>query len=116
MVMDIELQEFAMPAVKVVLTDNGKEIGRGFLYIMKNELHQQPGKQSLVGYIEDVFLDEEYRKQQLGKKIVEKIIDEAKKRGCYKLIGTSRYGRDKLHAYYESMGFKDHGKEFRLDL
>jgi len=114
--MDIELQEFAMPAVKVIVKDNGKEIGRGFLYIMKNELHQQQDKPSLVGYIEDVFLDETYRGQKLGEKIVQKIIEEAKKRGCYKLIGTSRYGRDKLHAYYESMGFKDHGKEFRLDL
>ena len=45
-----------------------------------------------------------------------KSIEEAKKQGCYKLVGTSRHGRDKLHKWYEELGFKNYGLEFRINL
>ena len=52
----------------------------------------------------------------MGSKLITAAIAEAKKQNCYKLICTSRYGKPEVHALYGKFGFKDHGKEFRLDL
>lgn len=98
-------------AIKIIAEENGKEIGRAFLFVLHNGLHE-----AYFGLMEDVFVDEAYRGRGIGRQLVQAVIDEAKARGCYKLIGTSRYGRDQLHAFYAGMGFKDHGKSFRLDL
>lgn len=90
---------------------NGVEIARGRLYVMNNDLRKEP-----FGFIEDVFVNEFHRRKGCGTKILETLIDEAKQRGCYKLIGTSRYSREKVHVLYEQNGFKKYGYEFRLDL
>jgi GNAT superfamily N-acetyltransferase len=73
-------------------------------------LHEEP-----FGFMEDVFVDENFRSQGLGTKIVEELIKIAKENNCYKLIATSRYARPKVHAMYERLGFKDQGREFRID-
>lgn len=88
----------------------GKEIARAFLYLLKNDLHQKP-----FGFMEDVFVQEEFRGKGYGKKIVEALIEEARKKGCYKLICTSRPSRDKVHAWYKKLGFREQGFEFRID-
>jgi len=46
---------------------------------------------------------------------VKRVVAEAKRRRCYKLIATSRYARNRVHALYDRLGFKDHGREFRID-
>ena len=43
------------------------------------------------------------------------LIEEAKNQGCYKLICTSRNSKPRVHSLYEKIGFKDWGKEFRID-
>lgn len=73
-------------------------------------MHELP-----FGFMEDVFIDESQRGQGLGSKLVEIVIEGARKRGCYKLICTSRYVKPKVHELYERLGFRDHGKEFRMD-
>lgn len=90
---------------------NGKEIGRAFLYILHNDLHKQP-----FGFLEDVFVDEGFRGKGIGTVILNKVMREAEKQGCYKIVATSRYSRPKVHRLYKCLGFKDWGKEFRLDL
>ena len=97
-------------AVKITAVDNGKTVGRVYLYILNNDLHKEP-----FGFLEDVFVDEEYRKQGIGSQLVQKGIETAKKRGCYKLIGNSRMASEKVHVFYERLGFKKHGFEFRID-
>lgn len=93
------------------LTKNGKEIGRAFLYILRNDLHDTP-----FGFLEDVFIEEKFRGQGHGEKLVKAAIAEAKRQGCYKLIGTSRYARERVHEFYKKLGFADYGKEFRIEL
>lgn len=39
-----------------------------------------------LGHIEDVVVDKEYRGKNLGKKLVEYIMDMAQERGCYKVV------------------------------
>ena len=98
-------------AVKVIAEEKGKILGRAYLYIMFNDLHKAP-----FGFLEDVFVSEENRSKGIGTKLVNEVIEKAKNLNCYKIICTSRYESPKVHALYSKLGFKDHGKEFRMDL
>lgn len=108
--MDISKEYITAQGVKFICTMNGKKVGRAFLYLLWNELHDHP-----FGFMEDVFVDEAVRGKGYGKLLVQAIIDEARKQGCYKLIGTSRYARENVHQFYLDLGFKDYGKEFRME-
>ena len=97
--------------IKFSVEVSGKEVGRAYLYIISNDLHNTP-----YGFLEDVFVDSDYREQGVGTQVVQSVIEEARRQKCYKLIGTSRYDRPNVHAWYVKMGFLDYGKEFRLNL
>jgi GNAT superfamily N-acetyltransferase len=108
--MDIQQKEIQSQAVKFFVEQDGKEVGRAFLYLIKNDLHPEP-----YGLMEDVFIDESLRGQGLGTELVKALIVKAKELGCYKLIATSRHERAKVHELYERLGFRNHGLEFRID-
>jgi len=95
--------------VKFFIEDNGKEIARAFLYIMHNGLKKEP-----FGLLEDIFVDEQLRGHGTGSQLLKMVIEEAKKQGCYKLVATSRYGKDNIHDWYIRTGFEDFGKEFKM--
>jgi GNAT superfamily N-acetyltransferase len=78
---------------------------------MKNNYHKRP-----FGLIENVWVEEAFRAQGIGSKLVKTLIEEAKKKDCYKVLLTSRYSKPKVHEFYKKLGFKDWGKEFRLNL
>ncbi len=108
--MDIEKSAAKCQGIRLFITRDGKEAARAYLFLMWNSLHDEP-----FGLLEDVYVDESLRGQKLGTEIVNAVIAEAKARGCYKLIATSRYTRPRVHDLYIRLGFKDHGKEFRMD-
>ncbi len=89
---------------------NGEEVGRAFLYILYNNLHEEP-----FGFLEDVYIDKNLRGQGFGTQLLDKVMKEAKKEGCYKIIATSRHARPKVHKLYKRLGFKNQGIEFRLN-
>ncbi len=103
-------QRITAQGIKFSIEKDNKEIARAYLYLMKNDLHNQP-----FGLMEDVFIDESLRGKGYGTKIVKELIKQAKKQNCYKLIATSRYSRDKVHKLYKELGFEDWGREFRMD-
>jgi GNAT superfamily N-acetyltransferase len=90
---------------------DGREIGRAYLYLMSNDLHDEP-----FGLLEDVFVEESARGDGVGTALVNEVIAAARRSGCYKLIATSRASRPKVHALYESLGFENYGVEFRMNL
>ena len=95
----------------MVLRDaHGSPIGRASLVLIVNEINPRP-----YGLLEDVFVAEEHRSAGHGARLVEEIVALAKREGCYKLIATSRYTRPRVHALYARLGFREHGKEFRMD-
>lgn len=106
----LKTTEISASGVKIIIEENGQQIGRGFLYLMHNDLHAEP-----FGLMEDVFVEEAFRGQGYGEKITRAIVQEAKKRNCYKLICTSRFSNERAHHLYEKLGFKNHGNEFRMD-
>jgi len=108
--MQLTKNQVTATGVKITLEKDGKTVGRAFLYLMHNDLHQRP-----FGFMEDVFVNEEFRGQGAGSKLVQAVIEEAKARNCYKLIGTSRHARENVHAWYEKLGFFKQGHEFRMN-
>jgi len=108
--MEIKEKNISVRGIKFFIEKEGKEIARAFLYLLKNELHPEP-----FGFLEDVFVEEKFRGQGIGTQLVRKVIEVAEKRGCYKLIATSRHSRPKVHLLYKRLGFKDYGLEFRID-
>ena len=109
--MEIITEEHQSKYIKLSITKDNKEIARAHLFLIKNSLHQKP-----YGLFEDLFVEPEFRGKGLGRQLIEKIIEEAKKQGCYKLLATSRYSREKVHELYLKIGFQDYGKEFRMNL
>ena len=109
--MNIQIKEISSTGIKLHINDeSGMEIARAYLYIMHNDLHERP-----LGLLEDLFVVERFRSKGLGKQMVQAVIEEAKKRNCYKLIGTSRFSRENVHQFYEKSGFYKRGYEFRMD-
>lgn len=108
--MEIEQKQIKAGGIKFFIQKDGREVARAYLYILKNDLHAQP-----FGFLEDVYVDESERGQGLGKQIVKTVMEAARREGCYKLVATSRYEREKVHKMYENLGFKDYGKEFRIN-
>ncbi len=95
---------------KFTVRGGKKEIGRAYLYVLYNDLHDQP-----FGLLEDVFVDERCRGQDIGTKLVESVLKKARQIGCYKLVATSRFARLRVHRWYKRLGFKKYGYEFRVD-
>ena len=90
---------------------NREEVGRAYLYILKNDLHEEP-----FGLIEDVFVNEDFRCQGVGKFLICKALKIAAEHHCYKVIATSRKERQEVHKLYKKLGFEKYGIEFRVNL
>lgn len=66
-----------------------------------------------VGHIEDVVVDVEFRKCNMGRRIIYYLIEEARKVRCYKVVLNCK---DDLVPFYESCGFTKNGAEMRMYL
>jgi GNAT superfamily N-acetyltransferase len=104
------LKEVSGEGVRIAALEDGKELGHAYLYVLRNDLHDKP-----FGFMEDVFVEENSRGRGIGSLLVNEVIAEARRRGCYKLIATSRHTRKNVHELYRRLGFREHGLEFRID-
>lgn len=98
-------------AIRLSAHENGEELGAMYLYLIRNDSHKEP-----YALLEDLLVKVEHRKKGTGTALVKEATEEAKRLGCYKVIGTSRLSREEVHRFYERLGMKKYGFEFRLDL
>lgn len=108
--MNFERKNVEAKGNRISVIDNGFEVGRAYLYLMYNDLHDQP-----FGLMEDVYVDESHRGKGVGSKLVKQVVELARGENCYKLIATSRTSRPQVHELYQRLGFTQHGVEFRID-
>jgi GNAT superfamily N-acetyltransferase len=87
-------------------------VGTFALLIMDNLAHM--GAPS--GIIEDVAVDPKYQGKGIGKFMISFAINLCKEAGCYKLSLSSNIKRIRTHKFYESLGFKQHGISFVIDI
>ena len=64
-----------------------------------------------ICFVENVVTDKDYRKQGLGKKVMEKAIEFARQKNCYKVILESGAWRTEAHQFYRNLGFDDTAKK-----
>ncbi|MBD2464149.1 GNAT family N-acetyltransferase [Oscillatoria sp. FACHB-1407] len=62
--------------------------------------------------LDSVTVHPDYRNQGIGKAMMQKALQLSKEAGCYKVTLSSNVKRDRAHAFYESLGFKQHGWSF----
>ncbi len=86
-------------ATMIAAQDKGHIVGVGTLYVI-----QKVGRR--MAHIEDVVVDEAYRGQGLGKKIMQALIVAAKKQKVHTVDLTSRPDRVAANALYKKIGFK----------
>lgn len=87
--------------VMVIAKDGQRIIGMASLYLM-----QKVGKRN--GHVEDVVVDNAYRGQGLGKKLMHALIAIARVKRVNQLHLTTRSSRKAANRLYQKLGFKLH--------
>jgi GNAT superfamily N-acetyltransferase len=64
--------------------------------------------------IENVIVAERMRRRRIARKLVERLIETARKSGCYKIGLSSDKKRTEAHRLYESLNFDQYGLGFRI--
>ena len=85
-----------------------KIVGSTTLLIEQKFIH----KGGLVGHIEDVVVSKGFERKEIGRRIVESLLDVAKDRGCYKTILDCK---NDVKEFYEKIGFKHESNCMRFD-
>ena len=85
--------------------------GCAFLFYIPIPAHGQP-----YTLLEGLVVDQDHRKHGLGTALFEKAEELARHRNCYKIIFTTGVDRPEAQKFYEKLGFKKWGVEFRKDL
>ena len=77
-------------------------VGFGSVYIKNNLLWcEKP-----IGYVNDMVVEESYRGQGIGTRILDHLTSWARERGCHRIELNSSLDRKASHIFYEHRGFK----------
>jgi len=114
--MNIDIVEGTSKFYEFRLIIDNKVIGRGFLFLITNKLHKEPYALIPESLMEDIFVLKEEQRKGYGTAIVKEIIRKAKEVGCYKIVATTRYEKEKVVDMYKELGFIKHGTELRINL
>ncbi len=79
---------------------------------VKNNLWQQ----GHFGHIDELVVNEHYRGQGTGSKLLTQIIKIARKNGCQRIELDSAFHREDAHKCYELMGFENRALLFSMQL
>lgn len=92
-----------------------------FAYYMDKENHKVVGIALMCaytvvsgykGWVEDVVVDKAYRGRGIGRKLMEKLVDEGRKKGLSEILLFSADKRIEAISLYKSLGFQQ--KESRI--
>ncbi len=90
---------------------DGSIVGSYALLVMHNLAHR--GTPSAVA--EDVVVAPDRHGQGIGRRMMAHAMAQARAAGCYKLALSSNRKRQAAHAFYESLGFAQHGLSFVIE-
>jgi GNAT superfamily N-acetyltransferase len=94
-----------------VATEGSVVVGSYALLVMHNLAHG--GTPSAV--VEDVVVASDQQGRGIGRQLMVHAKDQARAAGCYKLALSSNRQRHAAHAFYESLGFDQHGLSFVIE-
>lgn len=84
-------------------------VGMSSIFIEPKLIHNC----SCVGHIEDVVVDEKYRKMNVGKLMIDELVNYAKQKGAYKVILDC--DEDKI-VFYNKCGFYKSSVQMRINI
>ena len=94
-----------------VATEGSVVLGSYALLVMHNLAHG--GTPSAV--VEDVVVASDHQGRGIGRQLMSHAKDQARAAACYKLALSSNRQRCAAHAFYESLGFDQHGLSFVIE-
>ena len=105
--------EFARyPSYRLFVASEGSVVvGSYALLVMHNLAHG--GAPSAV--VEDVVVASVQQGRGIGRQLMTHAKDQARAAACYKLALSSNRQRHAAHAFYESLGFDQHGLSFVIE-
>jgi glucosamine-phosphate N-acetyltransferase len=65
----------------------------------------------IVAHLEDVIVDESYRGNQLGQKLIANVVEKARESGAYKIIADCK---PELVSFYSKNGFEKRGEQIAI--
>lgn len=95
----------------MVVKEKGSIIATATIYYLEVAVRAHP-----YALLEGLVVDKKQRGQGIGTALFKKCIETAKNKNCYKMIFTSGTDRTDAHKFYEKLGFKKWGLEFRKNL
>lgn len=100
------------PACRVLVARlEDKIIGTATIYLIDVAAHGRP-----YAFLEGLVIHEDHRGNGHGTAFFKECAQIAKSKNCYKMLFTSGTDRRDAHKFYEKLGFKKWGYEFRMDL
>ena len=117
-VLDSHMQAFAditaLPGCEVaVVEEDGNVIGTAMLMIVPNLSHN--GKPWII--VENVVIDNKYRRTGAGKLLMEYIKEKALATGCCKIqLMSDKRRSEEAHKFYRAIGYNATAEGFRMYL
>ena len=72
--------------------------------------------QGFLGNVDEMIVEESYRGQGIGKKLMQRITEIAKEKNCKRLELESSFHREQAHAFYKELGFEQRAYLFSKEL
>jgi N-acetylglutamate synthase-like GNAT family acetyltransferase len=103
----------AMPNQEYLVAEKDNlVVGTLFLQIVPNLTHNaRPW-----AILENIVVDSQYRRQGIGRLLIEQSLSRSREAGCYKVQLLSNKKRTEAHQFYHSSGFEESALGFRLYL
>lgn len=95
--------------ILIAITPEGKIIGTATILIEQKFIRS--GAKS--GHLEDISVRKEFEGNGIGKAVVNKAVELAKKLGCYKIVLDSS---EENRPFYEKLDFKKYGDFMKMEL
>lgn len=108
-ILEKQLQNQSCQVLVASLDD--KIIGTATIYFINVAV-----RDSSYAFLEGLVIHEDHRGNGHGTTFFKKCLEITKAKNCYKMIFTSGTDRKDAHKFYEKLGFKKWGYEFRMDL
>jgi GNAT superfamily N-acetyltransferase len=100
-----------VPGLELLVAEEEDEvIGSLVLFIAPNLSHNGLP----WALVENVIVDQKYRRQGIGKLLMDYAITRAKEAGCYRIGLSSDKRRQEAHQFYRKLGFHASAHGFRL--